>query len=66
MLLVTVRVVLVKNCIKNAPKLILGTKTYFSGEGAQPPPPPHPLTPTVPRLLLTEILNTPRMRCVIL
>ena len=33
---------------------------FFSGKGAQPPPPrPTPLTPTVRRPLLTEILNMP-------
>ena len=64
-LLVTVRVFcLLKTASKCTQTYNLGDKNdFFSVEGPSPiHNTPPPLTPTAPRPLLTEILNTPRPR----
>ena len=44
---------------QNAPSVIGDKKRFFSGEGPAPFTTLYPSTPTAPRHLLAEILNTP-------
>jgi len=53
-------IVSLKNCVKMYPNLSIleTTNDFFSAEGPTLSTTPHPSTPTAPRPLLTEILNT--------